>query len=534
MAPASPNEAMPRMQVTTESRTETAQDRDILRALRSLDGRATAGDVMARTGVAQTEAEASLRRLLETRRGHLEVGEAGTLVYSFDPKLVRRDAEPFWSRLKRKAWGAFKTGFKVWTLLMLVVYLVVFVTLLLAAIFAGKRGGDGDGWGGGGERGRSHGHGHGFHFPSFWFWYLLWSPGWGWNRPYYGHRWEQRVGGARKAKVPLYKKVFAFVFGPDRPQPTQAQRDRSVVRLVRARRGVVTAADLVQHAGLRRHEAEEELARLVAAYDGDVKVAAGGELVYVFPELMVSAHGRVAEGVPDPAWRRLEPAVPVTGNGAGVNLGIATVNGFNLVAAATAPLFIFPRLGFGGPLAWVGLVWVPLVFSTLFFAIPLARSLAVRRENGARAERNLRRVLLRDVFRASLVGDGAQPVTAQGAAANAGVAMAPRKVSPADADQELLRLAADWDADIQVGADGGSIYRFEEIRRQFRAADEVRRSLSLETREVGDIVYSSADDATEASRRDQRAFDRELGVAYVDDFELVAFDEELRRRAALR
>jgi hypothetical protein len=547
------------MTSTPDPRTETAQDRTILRALRSLDGRATTGDVMTRTGLAQPDAEASLRRLLETRRGHLEVGEAGTLVYSFDPRLVRRDAEPFLSRAKRAAWDAFKTAFKVWTLLMLVVYLVVFVALLLAAIFAGKnRDSGGGGWGGG--RGRSGGHGH-VHFPSFWFWYLLWSPGWGWGRPYYGHRWEERVGGSRKARVPLYKKVFAFAFGPDRPRPTQAQKDRSVLRLIRARRGVVTAADLVQHTGLRRAEAEEELGRLVAAYEGDVKVAGAGELVYVFPELMVSAHGRVAEQTPDPAWRRLEPPVAVTGNSAGVDTAIGAVNGFNLVAAATAPLFIFPRLGFGGPLAWVGLVWVPLVFSTMFFAIPLVRTWSVRRENRARAERNLRKVLLSHVFRASLVGDGAQPVTASAAALHAGEALAPKKTSPRAVEAELLRLTADWDAHVSVGDDGQSEYRFEEIRMQFLAAEEVRRALALETREIGEIVYSSEDSSAEASRRDARAFDRELArgeissgteatgraaaglsrylpsaqrVAYVDDFELVTFDEEIRRQTTLR
>src|SRR5690606_4568045 len=97
---------------------ETAEDRTVLGALRGLGGRATLGDVTSRTGLAGTEAEASLRRLLETRRGHLEVGDAGTLVYRFDPRLVRRDAEPLGSRLRRRAWSAFKTAFKVWTLLM--------------------------------------------------------------------------------------------------------------------------------------------------------------------------------------------------------------------------------------------------------------------------------------------------------------------------------------------------------------------------------------------------------------------------------
>lgn len=537
--------------------TETAGDRTVLKAVRDLKGRATLGDVVARTGVLQSEAEASLRRLLETRRGHLEVGEVGTLVYSFNPDLVRRDDEPLLSRLSERAWGAFKTAFKVWTLVMLAVYLVVFVALLVAAVLGLKKG-DNDGWGGGRSRGRRGGN---INFPSFWFWYWIWSPGWGWGRPYYGHRWEDRVGGRDKAQVPLYKKVFAFIFGPDRPQPTQAQKDRSLVRLVRSRRGVVTVADLVQHTGLRRHEAEEEMARLMSAYDGDVKVAPGGELIYVFPELMVSAHGRVSEQAPDPAWRRLEPPLELTGNDRGTNLAIGFVNAFNLTAAATAPLFIFPRLGLGGPAAWVGLVWVPLVFSSMFFGIPLFRKWSVARENGRRAQDNLRKVLLSSVYRTSVVPDGAQPLTAEMAGQEVSKALgqkgalpsgAARSLSQRDVEAQLLQLTADWDAAVEAGGAGRVEYRFPEIRKELLAGEQARNALALEKKEVGEIVYSSGDSTKQAEEREAAAFDRELAsgapasagdaaalaryapsdsrVAYVDDFELVAFDQELDSR----
>ena len=530
--------------------TETAEDRTILAALRRLRGRATLGDVMARTGLAEREAEASLRRLLETRRGHLEVGTAGALVYRFEPGLVERDREPLWSRLKRALWGGFKTAFKLWTVVMLVVYFVVFAVLLIAALFAGgDREEGGGGWGGG----RGHGHHHGGHFPSFWIWYLFWSPGWGWGRPYYGQRYEERHGRRKRGEpgVPFYKKVFAFVFGSDRPRPTQAQKDRTLLRLIRARRGVVTVADVVQHTGLSRVEAEEELARLMSAYQGDVRVAGGGEIVYVFEGLMVSAHGRVSERAPDPAWRRLEPRLPLTGNARGTDLLIAGVNAFNLLAAASAPWTIFPRLGLGGPLAWTGLVWVPLAFSTLFFGIPLLRLVGVRVENARRDRENRRKVLLSPVFAASLVGDGAQPLGAHQAAARVAEALG-RGLEPAAVEKDLVRLVAEFDGEITPAPDGTATYRFDELRRQFRAAEETRRALALETREVGEIVYSSADSPQESSERDLSAFDRELArgstgavgadlerwlpatdrVAYVDDFEVVAFEEEMLRRAS--
>jgi hypothetical protein len=271
---------------------------------------------------------------------------------------------------------------------------------------------------------------------------------------------------------------------------------------------------------------------------------------------MVSAHGRVAEKVPDPAWRRLERPLEVTGNSKGTDVAVGAVNAFNQVAAATAPLFIFPRLGFSGPAAWVFLVWVPLVFSTMFFSIPLLRTFGVRRENRKRGERNLRKLILSHVFRSSLVGDGAQPVTAGGAAANA-AKLSQQKVGAPAVEAEMTRLSADWDATVSPSPDGDIEYRFDTIRGEFLAADAVRRELALEQREVGDIVYSSADTSSEESAREARAFDRALAqkepkqvspgggsglagyllpadrAAYLDDFELVALDEELKRRSAV-
>lgn len=543
-------------------RTETRQaerpasTRPVLTALRDLDGRATLGDVVAATGLARDQAEASLRELLEERRGHLAVGQEGTLVYEFEPRFIRRDAVSVWEKFKEGAWSLFKTGFKIWIVLMLVVYFVVFLALLIAAIFASD---DDSGLGDIGGGGRGHGHRGGVRFPSFWFWYFFWTPDWYWGRPYYGERWEK----GRKVKVPFYKKVFSFVFGPDRPRPTLEQRDRSVLRLIRSRRGVLTAAELVQHTGAPLAEAEEEMARLMVTHGGDARVSDEGEVVYVFPELMVSAHGRVAEREPDPAWRRLEPKLSVTGNSTGTNVLVGGINAFNLVAAATAPLFIFPRLGFSGTAAWIGLVWVPLVFSTMFFGIPLARWWGVARENVRRAARNVRKVLLGFVSRATLVGDGAQPVRPGEAAAHVTGTLKDGRATAEDVEEELVRLTAEFDGEVSATDDGGIEYRFEGLRHAFVESEKVRREMGLEEQEVGDIVYSSADDVQEQGRRDLEAFDRALAsaapagvlgagegdgdeadpstgldrfvrapgrVGYLDDFELVAFDEEMEKR----
>ncbi len=523
---------------------------DILAALRRLGGEATVGDVVASTGLPSTESEAALKSLLESHQGHLAVSDSGELLYRFDEKLIERGSEPLLARVKRRAWSLFSKAFKAWIVVMLVVYFVVFVILVLAALFGSNAQGGGDRRRGGGWGGRGGRRGGGLPLGNFWLWYWIWSPRWYLGRPYYGHRWERTL--AKDDRVPFYKKVFAFVFGPDRPHPTRQQLDRSTLRLIRARSGVITTADLVQHTGLSVPEAESEMGRLVGAYDGEPVVSAEGELAYAFPSLMTSAHGTVSAREPNPAWMRLEYPEALTGNSAGANALVGGMNAFTLVAAATAPWFIFPRLGLGGPAAWVGLVLVPVIFSLAFFAVPALRMWGVKRENKRRKKRNLRRVVLGLVYTRSLEGGG---VTAEEATEYASSRLKHQAVGRKAVESVLEGLVAEFDGQVDASPHGLLVYRFPEIRTQMAAGEAVRRSLALQDRELGEIVYDSGDTPSQADAREQAAFDRDLAsgppsppaalppeeldlsryippsdVGYEADYELVLADEEVKRR----
>ena len=489
-------------------------------ALRGLGGRATVGDVMAATGFAQADAETGLKKLLETYQGHVEVGEQGDIVYAFQRRLLRRDHTPFWTRFRSAAARVLKTAFKIWIVVMLVVYFVVFVTLLIAALIAASRGSDRNG---GSILGGGRHRGGGFNFPLM-FW--LWAPDWRLGQPYYGNRFERRSG----RKVPFYKKVFAFVFGPDRPRASLRDRDRSVIRLIRARKGTLTVPELVRHTGLTVTEAEEEMGRLMGAYAGDVHVSRGGELVYSFGELLVSAHGRVKARAPAPAWQRLEKAAEFTGNPKRTNALIGSLNGFNLLAALTAPVLIFPPLGLGGLGAEIGLIWVPAVFSTLFFSVPLVRWVGHRAENARRRLRNVRKVLLGMVFRQSL--GGAAPLSAERATDDVRIALVDPDIGAADVRKQLQKMSAEFDAEVEPAESGQIVYRFPSIRSALLGGEEVRSALRLDKRSVGRVVYSSADTPEEESARAMANFDRELrksvsapdSVRYLDDFELAGIE----------
>ena len=506
---------------------------DILASLRRLKGRGTVGDVVTDSGLPADAVRDGLKTLLESHRGHLAVSDSGELVYDFDPKLIERDSEPLLAR----GWRAFKKmirgGFKAWIVIMLVVYFVVFVVLVIAALFANRGNDSRGGWGGGRHRG-------GFHFdPLIWYW--IWGPRWRIGRPYYGHRWERTLD--KSDRVPFYKKVFAFVFGPDEPRPTQKQLDRGKLRLIRARNGVLTTAELVEHTGTTFDVAEVEMGRLVGAYDGEVAVSPDGELVYAFPGVMATTKGSRGVREPNPAWLRLEYPKDLTGNTSGANAVVAGMNSFTLLASATAPWFIFPRLGLGGTAAFVGLVLVPVVFSVLFFTGPLLRMWGVRRENRRREKRNVQKVTLGMVYNRAL--SGGDPIGVDEAHTFVSRRLDGQSVSRARVKDVLEELAAQLDAEVVTDDDGAIRYRFDAVRAQFAASEQVRRKLQLEQRQLGDIVFSTGDTPEEATARELELFDRELvgagvdldrylpivdRVGYEDDYEAVLFDEELKRR----
>lgn len=511
---------------------------DILASLRRLDGRGTVGDVAADAGLPSDEVRRGLKDLLESHRGHLEVSESGELLYEFDRGMIERGSEPLLARLKRSATKLLTRAFKAWIVVMLVTYFVIFVVLVIAALLASQRGNDSRG--GGWSRGRRRGGGP-LPLPNLWFWYWVWGPRWRIGRPYYGHRWERTL--ERDDKVPFYKKVFAFVFGPDRPHPTQKQIDRGILRLIRSRRGVLTTAELVEHTALPVDEADQEMGRLLGAYDGEPVVSPDGELVYAFPSLMATVHDDRSVRAPNPAWLRLEYPLELTGNTAGANAAVMGMNAFTLVAAATSPWFIFPRLGIGGPAAFVGLVIVPVVFSVLFFGVPLLRMLGVKLENRRRRARNVRRVLLGLVYARAL--EGGRSVSVDEAHAHVSSRLKDQTVSRAAVEATLQRLAAELDADVEADEAGALRYSFPKVREEFAAGETMRRKMELEKRSLGDIVYSTADTAEEADARDRAIFDKKLAegdleldrylpsidrVGFEEDYEMVAFDEELKQR----
>jgi hypothetical protein len=432
--------------------------------------RVTKADAVAATGLPVDQAEPALKALLARYRSHLSVTDTGELVYAFDPGFERRDKVPLGERMRRAGralWKGFQVFFKVWIMVTLVVYVVAFIAMMLALLFA-RQSDDRD-------DDRGHGGGGGM----FWLWFWLMPD----MAPagYY-----ERMPPSRRPKMPkkrFYQSVFDFVFGPKGVPKDPREQDRRIVAFLRDHKGRITAAELVGLTGLSLDEADQELTRLMAEYDGEVEVADDGTLIYVFEGVLPSVDKQNQWW--SWAWDRTEKQAPLTGNTPGANAVVGGFAGFNLLASLTiGPAFLARVHLLGDPLATFFVTWFPLMFSTIFFAVPGLRALAHRREARRLAKGAARKELLRELY--GREGERFDPKLLSSQVAE-------RTGQPPElVRSQLEKLLKELEGDVSTDAEGNVRYQFPRLLEEKRAVKTARdKAKALPA--VGEVVFSSED-----------------------------------------
>jgi len=490
----------------------------LVSALRRRAGRATIGDLVVDTGLPAELAEQQVRRLLNTYTSHLEVDEQGEILYVFEPGLTRRGSGESFRRtvrrLRRWSWKAFKLAFKITIMVTLVVYFILFVVLIIAAFVAMA------------SNNRSSDSRRGGGLPIFWITRVFYVPSgsdYGSSRGSFGQDEDDAP------KEPFYKRLFAYVFGPEANDDEEVDpfaTEKDVLALIRANKGLVTVPEVVAQTGWDRPRAEQETARLLAAYDGDVRVTSNGTLLYTFERIAVSAaQGRAAR--PQPAWDRYERPQELTGNTSGTNALITFINGFNLVAALIAPVFIMPQLGLEGPLWWVTLSAFPFLFSLVFFAVPALRILTVWAENSRRAARNAWRFALAEVFRRAERKEEVFPNDVVKSIARNYPADGAGKADNSLSHKAIDRLVRDFEPEIESTAGGELHYRFTALHQELDEGRRARDLIDDKQLQLGKIVFSSRDDDLGLDQLED--FDRQVSgePAEVDANRLRQLDQNL-------
>jgi hypothetical protein len=457
----------------------------------------TVADAAARAGLALRDAESGLKWLSSEYRGQLRVTSEGELVHLFPTGFTKpwegRDAR----RQAVKAVGHALAGtmrfvVRAWVAVVLVAYAAIFVALLIGMTVA-RQGNDSSS-----RRDGLPGGALAYAFlrvvgdALFWTFHP-WSPfavgygGMGW-----GSGAMPRRARSEGPKVPLYERVNRFFFGPHAPPEDPRENERLLLFAIRAGKGRIGLADVMRVTGLPREKADPMMARLMLDYDGDVDVSDDGGIVYRFAAIRKTA-SETTEREPSPAWTRIKPLAPLTGNPAGANFAIAAINAFNLFMGLWGiennmtlerAIHLFDRVPHhvvdtGTPIV-LGIV--PLVFSALLFLLPLGRAL-VRPARAKAAEEKGRLAVLHEVLDRVRVK---QPVT------DAGVAEAWKKATgEAPPGKRLDRELVALGGDVAIEESGATKWRFAELETEAAAVEAEREAAAEDEARLGAVVYAT-------------------------------------------
>jgi hypothetical protein len=465
----------------------------------------TVADAAAQTGLALRDAESGLTWLSKEYRGQLRVTSEGTLLHVFPTGFTKpwegRDARKrFFQAFGRGLMGALRFAVRAWVAIVLVGYALFFVGLLLAMTFA-RQGND--------DRRSNDLPGGALAYgllrvvsDAFFWTFHPWSPfsvysysgygGYGYGEPRYG---RQRASGP---KVPLYEQVNRFFFGPHPPPEEPRAVERHVLEAIRAGKGRIGLADVMRVTGLPREQADPMMARLMLDYEGDVAVSEDGGIVYRFPEIRRTASETATPRPPPAAWDTgPKPVAPLTGNSTGSNVAIAGLNAFNLFMGLWSVengmtiervTHLFDRIPHpivdtGLPIA---LGVIPLVFSALLFAVPVARALLRPLRQREFVDEKGRLAVLKHVL---------ERVRGKGPVTDASVAQAWQSATgrPADAkrlDRELVDLGGDVSVE-ESGQSGQTRWRFADLETEAAAVEAERDAAAEDEARVGQVVFAS-------------------------------------------
>jgi hypothetical protein len=307
----------------------------------------------------------------------------------------------------------------------------------------------------------------------------------------------------------FYKSVFGFVFGDGDPNKGWEETERKhIISYIQGSKGVITLEELMAMTGREPDDANALMNRLLLEFEGEPGVTDNGTLIYSFPELMRTSRG--SQGAPGQVRVESGPSkmpVSFSANKSRTNGWIIFFNTFNLLfgtyflaisltqgaaaLARTGPfLYSFTGnllLNAGiNPVGFltIGLGIVPVLFSIVFFLVPLFRRMRLSRQNDAIRTEALRRQILGKVLSSPSRVDSSDLRPPLGMPEPKNFANTARRI--------LERLAAQLKAEpvVQEGTNAFT-YSFPELERELADLADYRRNVDVGRYDVGKTVFDS-------------------------------------------
>jgi hypothetical protein len=414
----------------------------------------TVADMTARTALPLHSVRELVPRAADEYNARLKVSGSGEILYSFPGnfKSRYRGFGASFGSFSEKALSAlgsfFSSAFKVWIMIMLAGYFVLFILLTLAAVFltvaasgsSGRRGG----------RRSSGGQGSAFFISRmtsmiFRFWFYS-SLGGGGERGYSrNYPLRGSAGGRGGDERPFYKKVFSFVFGDGDPNKAWEKTEAiQVIGYLRKNNGVISLPEFAILTGMNIQKAEREILSYCVNYGGMPEATEDGTVIYRFDSLLLAAEKETAvkQDAVKSRWK-------FSANTDKTNTALTFVNLANLgfgcyflyfvlnldamragriIAGSFLFRFVNNFLALHGippaPSITIVLGIVPIAFSLLFWGIPALRKGRIKKKNAAitlenRRKKGFARIWdkplavteedLRNAVRTAGEGEGAEP-----------------------------------------------------------------------------------------------------------------------------
>lgn len=387
-----------------------------VQAYLSKEKRFLINDLAAATGLSLFEAERGVEALMERYECRLQVTPEGNIVYNFGKRKGEKTPQERLAELSQKAYQVFTFLFKLCISAVLLIYFVVFIVVLIALIVAAlaslSGGSDGDS-----DIDIDIGFGAFFGemfsdiFQAIFIWdamsgqtyYERDSRGYPYKRyrPKTSKFEEVRQKKRKKKGKPEPEKpqkrfvqsVYDYVFGEKRYQPDALANQREIASFVRQNNGILTIPDVMMLNGLPRSEAEKLFSDVLIRFEGSPAVSSEGVLYGDFKEFTRKEAPQTHQEKIIYYWNEYKPEYQLTGNPKERNRLITFLNGFNLFFAFLGLTEFFNVMLEEPDATWMifWLGWVPLVFSLIFFLVPIIRSFRLRSLRQKRYAENLRK-----------------------------------------------------------------------------------------------------------------------------------------------
>ncbi|GHV95101.1 hypothetical protein AGMMS50293_14210 [Spirochaetia bacterium] len=464
---------------------------------------ATIADITAATALPLSLVRELLPRAADEFSGRLEVTESGEIRYSF-PRGFTSRYRGFKAGLKRFGNNFFtfmgaagSLLFKVWIMVMLIGYFVLFLAIAIGGLFLSVAA----------QSKNSNGRRQSTVYAGSGIFNMIWRL-WFYSeltRSY--QRYDGRVSRADKAPSrPMHKAIFSFVFGEADPNRNLAESEhKALIAYIQAHRGVISLPEFMAFTGKNSAEAEEAIIAFCAEFGGSPEATDEGTIVYRFDELLLRDDTqRFAEL--SPSIQRLRQ---FSANPKSMNIWFIIINAVNLFFGSyflyhsftTGLLYTVEQFqaasflyGFtyslfmnfqSNPLPFISIVLgvIPLVFSLLFWLVPALRSHAEKKENDNIRLRNFKRLGFSRIWSRPLqLASGDIEASAE--------ECRPHNLNAAR--EQVIKEMGAWSVpEVEINSQGATVYSFTELEREKQALEKYRAGVDPARTDLGKTVFDS-------------------------------------------